>query len=291
MKKGDISDVVETEFGFHIIKLTDIKVPRQKSYEEMKPALEAELKQQLAQKKFAETAETFSNAVYEQSDSLRPIAERLKLDVKTATGLTRTPAAGAAGVLANPKFLNALFSPDAVEKKRNTEAIETGSSQLVSGRIVRYTPARTLPLAEVKDRVRASLQQQRGAEMARKEGAEKLAAWKASPAAATLPAAVVVSRDQTQQLPAPVVSAVLSADASAMPALVGVDLGTQGYAVVNVRKVLPRPEQAAAAAQQDQAQYTQWWTSAESLAYYNILKERFKADIKVARPAEQKAGA
>lgn len=291
MKKGDISDVVETEFGFHVIKLTDIKAPKQKSYEEMKPALEAELKQQLAQKKFAETAETFSNAVYEQSDTLRPIAERLKLEVKTASRLTRTPVTGATGVLANPKFLAALFSPDSVEKKRNTEALEAGSSQLVSGRITQYTPARTLPLAEVKDRVRARLQQQRGAEMARKDGAEKLAAWKANPAAAALPAAVVVSRDQTQQLPAPVVSAVLSADAGAMPVLVGVDLGAQGYAVVNVRKVLPRPQQAAAAAQQDQAQYTQWWTSAESLAYYNILKERFKADIKVARPAEQKAGA
>lgn len=291
MKKGDISDVVETEFGFHIIKLTDIKAPKQKSYEEMKPALEAELKQQLAQKKFAETAETFSNAVYEQSDTLRPIAERLKLEIKTAAKLTRTPVAGATGVLANPKFLAALFSPDSVEKKRNTEALEAGPSQLVSGRITQYTPARTLPLAEVKERVRTRLQQQRGAEMARKDGAEKLAAWKASPAAAALPAAVVVSRDQTQQLPAPVVSAILSADTSAMPALVGVDLGPQGYAVVNVRKVLPRPEQAAAAAQQAQAQYTQWWTSAESLAYYNILKERFKADIKVSRPAEQKAGA
>lgn len=291
MKKGDISDVVETEFGFHIIKLTDIKAPRQKSYEEMKPALEAELKQQLAQKKFAETAETFSNAVYEQSDTLRPIAERLKLEVKTAAKLTRTPLAGATGVLANPKFLASLFSPDSVEKKRNTEALEAGPSQLVSGRITQYTPARTLPLAEVKDRVRARLQQQRGAEMARKDGAEKLAAWKASPSTAAFPAAVVISRDQTQQLPAPVVSAVLSADTSAMPALVGVDLGPQGYAVVNVRKVLPPPEQAAAAAQQAQAQYTQWWTSAESLAYYNILKERFKADIKVSRPAEQKAGA
>ncbi|MDO9400665.1 MAG: SurA N-terminal domain-containing protein [Polaromonas sp.] len=291
MKTGDISEVVETEFGYHIIKLTDVKRPKQRSYEEMKPTLETELKQQQAQKKFAEAAETFTNAVYEQPDSLRPIAERLKLEVKTAGKLTRNPAAGATGVLADPKFLNALFAPDAVEKKRNTEALEVGSSQLVSGRITDYTPARVLPLAEVKDRVREHLQQQRGAELARKDGAEKLAAWKANPAAATLPAAVVVSRDQTQRLPEPVVNATLSADASALPALVGVELATQGYAIVKVLKVLPREAQAPAAAQQAQAQYTQWWTSAESLAYYNALKERFRAEIKVPKPAEQKVGA
>lgn len=291
MKTGDISEVVETEFGYHIIKLTDVKRPKQRSYEEMKPTLETELKQQQAQKKFAEAAETFTNAVYEQPDSLRPIAERLKLEVKTAGKLTRNPAAGATGVLADPKFLNALFAPDAVEKKRNTEALEVGSSQLVSGRITDYTPARVLPLAEVKDRVREHLQQQRGAELARKDGAEKLAAWKANPAAATLPAAVVVSRDQTQRLPEPVVNATLSADASALPALVGVELATQGYAIVKVLKVLPREAQAPAAVQQAQAQYTQWWTSAESLAYYNALKERFRAEIKVPKPAEQKVGA
>ncbi|MDP1742942.1 MAG: peptidyl-prolyl cis-trans isomerase, partial [Polaromonas sp.] len=221
----------------------------------------------------------------------RPIAERLKLEVKTAARLTRNPAPGVTGVLANPKFLAALFSPDSVEKKRNTEAIDLGASQLVSGRITQYTPTRTLPFADVSAAVRTRLQQQRGAEMARKEGAEKLAAWKASPDSAALPAALVISREQSQQLSAPIVSAALSADISAAPALVGVDLGAQGYAIVKVLKVLPRQAPVAAQAQQDQTQYTQWWASAESLAYYNILRDRFKANIKVARPAEQKAGA
>jgi len=292
LKKGELSGVVESDFGYHIIKLTDIKASKQRSFEEMKPELEADLKKQQAQKKFAETAEVFTNGVYEQSDALKPLAERLKLEVRSAANLTRQPQAGVTGALANTKFLNAIFSPDSIEKKRNTEAIEIAPSQLASGRVVQYTPARTRPLAEVKGVVRERWIAERSASDARKDGEAKLAAWKNNPATAGLPAAVVVSREQTQQLPNEVVDAALRADLSALPAkpvLTGVDLGSQGYAIVKVNKLIARESPAEAAAKQGREQYTQAWTAAENLAYYNSLKKRFKVDVLVNKPVSARS--
>lgn len=287
MKKGEISAVVASDFGFHIIKLTDIKAPKQRTLEEMRPELEADLKKQQAQKLFSEQAEIFTNTVYEQAESLKPVADRLKLEIKTVAGVMRAPQPGAVGALANAKFLTALFAPDATEKKRNTEVVETAPSTLVSGRVVQYTPARTQAFAEVKANVRQRWLAQHSADDAKKEGTAKLAAWKAAPATAVFPAAIVISRDQTQQLPSPLVDAVLRAEVKAAPAaasLNGVDLGAQGYAVFKVNKVLPRDPQPELATAQARQQYAQAWTAAEGLAYYNVIKDRFKAEILVAKP-------
>jgi peptidyl-prolyl cis-trans isomerase D len=280
---------VETDFGYHIIKLTDIKEPKKRDFDTMKPELEAQVRKQMAQRKFAEEADQFTNGVYEQSDSLKPVADKLKLPIQTASHVTREPAPGATGLLANPKFLAALFSSDSVEKKRNTEAVEVAPSTLVSGRITQYSPARTLPFDEVKDRVRERLVAERSAELARKDGAAKLAAWKAAPASANLPAPVVLSRIDPQKQPPQVVEAALTADAGALPAWAGVDLGQDGYAVVKVDKIVPREPPTAQAAQQEQRQYAQGWGQAENLAYYNLLKDRYKAQILVPKPAEDAA--
>ena len=282
LKKGEISGVVETEFGFHIIRLTDIKQPKQKSFEEMRPSLEADVRRQLAQRKFAEAAEQFTNMVYEQSDSLKPVADRLKLEVQNANGLTRDAAAGTSP-LTNPKLLAAIFSADSVEKKRNTEAVELAPNQLAAARITQYSPARTLPLEEVKTRVQAQVVAQQAAERARAEGVAKLAEWKAAPDTAKLPAAIVVSREQKQQQPSALVEAALRAGVQTLPAWVGVDLGTSGYAVVKVEKIVPRDEVAAQNRTRERDQYAQWWASAEGLAYYSLLKEKFKAEIKIPR--------
>ena len=285
-EKGEISPLVETEFGYHIIKLTDMKGGKPKPFEELRPQIEAELKKMQAQKKYAESAEVFSNTVYEQADSLKPAADKLKLEVHTQAGVTRQPAAGATGPLANPKFLAALFAPDAVDRKRNTEALETGPNQMVSGRITQYTPAATRPFAEVKAQVREQVVAQKAAELARKDGEAKLEAWKKAPDSATLPPAMTLARQDAGKQPRPVIEAALRADPGTLPAWVGVDLGKDGYAVVKVVKVLPRDTPPAEQAKQELVQYTRAWTNAETLAYYESLKARFKAQIKVPKPKE-----
>ncbi len=282
MKKGDISDVVESDFGYHIIQLTDVKTPTQRSFEELRPTLEADLKTQQAQRKFAESAEAFTNGVYEQADSLKPVADRLKLEIKSAKGVLRKASDRSAGALANGKFLSALFGDDAIQKQRNTEAVEIGPNQLVSGRVARYAPARTLPLAEVQALVRQKLVAARSAELARKEGMARLSAWKAKPAEVAGPVSVV-SREQVQSVPPAVLNATLQADPAALPVVLGVDLGAQGYAVVKINRILSRAAPDDAAANQARAQYAQLWASAENQAYYAMLKERYKAKISVAQ--------
>jgi peptidyl-prolyl cis-trans isomerase D len=284
LKKGEISAVVESDFGFHIIKLTDIKAPKQKSFDEMRAGLEAELRTQQATAKFAEAAEAFTNGVYEQSDTLKPVAERLKLDIKVAKGVGRTPDGKSSGVLTNPKLLSALFSADALEKKRNTEAVETGPSQLASARITAYQPAQTQAFADVRELVKERVVAERASVLARKEGEEKLRSWKAAPATAQLQAIATVSRDKPGELSADLLSAVMRADTSALPVWVGVDLGAQGYAIAKVNSVIKRAAPAELDAKQDRQRYSQWWSRAEAQSYYDALKNSVKADILVPGP-------
>ncbi|MBV8500768.1 MAG: peptidylprolyl isomerase [Paucibacter sp.] len=287
LKAGEISNVVETEFGYHIIQLAGVRGGVKKSFEEVKPQIEEELRKQLAQKRFTELAESFTNMVYEQPDSLQPVADKFKLAVVTAT-VTRKPALTASGVLASAKLMDAVFAPESLRSKRNTEAIETAPSQLVSARVVKYNPAQPQPLAEIKDHVRELLVAKLAKALALKTGQERLAALQKGGEADGLSEALVVSRAKPGPFAPKVLDGVMSAESSKQPAFVGVDAGDGIYTVVRVDKVLPR-DPAVIDIKRMASSYANAWNGAESDAYYSAMKARYKAVIKAPAPAASAA--
>ncbi|MEC5216245.1 peptidyl-prolyl cis-trans isomerase D [Actimicrobium sp. GrIS 1.19] len=288
LKQGEISDLVETDFGFHIITVTAIKPATIKPLEQVKAEVVAEIKKQKAAKQYAEAAELFTNTVYEQADSLKPVADKLKLKIETVDNITRTgnPAVPDARYN-NPKFLKALFADDAIKAKRNTEAVEIAPNTLIAGRIVDYKASSTRPLAEVEAIVRERVVASESAVLARKAGEAKLAALVGADSDTGFAAAKTVSRAKNDALNPVAFDNVMKADVSKLPVSVGADLGTQGYAIYRISKVAQSEKVDAARRQAEQQQVGNALAQQEMLAYINVLKE--KAKVKILRPMDKTA--
>ncbi len=247
LKDGQISDPVLSEFGYHVIKLTGIKAGTTRAFDQVRAEIEKELRQQQASRKFAENAEAFSNLVYEQADSLKPAAERFGLKIQQAqversgAGKDKNP------VLSNRKLLDALFSADSIANRRNTDAIEAGSNTLVSARIVEYTAAQRKKFESVQDEVRNRVVASESQKLATQAGKKLLAELRSGSKADGFGTVQKLSRSNTGELTALAVAEVFKASTDKLPAYVGVENGTRGYAIYLIEKVVdPNDEQIAA---------------------------------------------
>ncbi|WP_031407707.1 SurA N-terminal domain-containing protein [Thiomonas sp. FB-Cd] len=288
-KVGEIVGPVKSQYGYHIIELTGIKPAEQKTLAQVQGEIKSQLEDQAAQARFADVADQFKNMVYEDSRSFADVADKLHLEVRTAQGVTPTPNPGDAKTdpLANAKFLQALFSENSVRDKRNIPAVDIGSNTLVSGRIVSYQPATTLGFSQAQSKARDLLVRVQSANLATKAGEEALIAAKQGKAQPPWGAPLEISQDRPSKdaaVPPPVVAAAFQLSPATLPALTGVVLPGQGYAIVSIDSVsnsTPDAEQLRA----QQGTMSQILSRAVTEAYIDSLKKRYGVEVLYKIPA------
>jgi peptidyl-prolyl cis-trans isomerase D len=271
LKEGEISNLIESDFGFHIIRLTEIKPAQVKSFEEVRAEIETEYRRQQAQKKFAEAAEVFTNTVYEQSDSLKPVAEKLKLQ-----GIPARPGTPPVFV---PRLTEALFAADAIKNLRNTEAIETGPNTLAAARVLEHRPAALRPLDQVRDQIRLKVERAEATRLAREAGTKKLTDLGASASDAGFGKPRTVSRSRPEGLPEAALKAIMRAPADKLPAFVGSELDGGAYGVFQVLSARMPAQPDPARKEQLARNLQQTIGSGDDTAYVEALKRKYKAEV------------
>lgn len=282
-KQGELSGLVQSDFGFHIIKVTGIKEGKQKKLDEVRAEIEGELKRQGAQKRYAEAAEAFTNMVYEQSDSLAPVVEKFKLKLQQSPLLPRQvpqQALASLGPLGNEKLLAALFTEDAVKNKRNTDTVEVAQSTLVAARVLEHKPASVRPFESVRADIETMLKAKEATAAARKKGEDRLAELKGGQDRINWALVKNVSRLQGKQVTALALQAIFRADVSKLPAYTGVELPNNGgYALYKILAVKPLATVDADKRRVLQRDYENMTAQEDFTAYLTGLRQRYKVEI------------
>ncbi|MEO8837894.1 MAG: SurA N-terminal domain-containing protein, partial [Herbaspirillum sp.] len=286
LKQGQISDLVKSDFGYHIIQLTAIKPAVAKPLAEVKDTIKADIQKQLVSKKFAELADVFNNVAYEQGDSLKPAADQLKLTIQTASDVTRNPNPALAPTVPYNKaaFLKALFTDDVVHDKHNSAVVEIGPNTLISGRITQHVAASKRPFANVETEVRRDVMQLETARLAREAGEARLTALRAKDDAAIFSASKTVSRTQPAGFSNSVLAAIMKADVRSLPAFVGVPVAESGYTIFRISKVMQPEKQDVARRKAESEQIANVLAQQEMVDYLDVLKKKAKVEF-IKKPA------
>lgn len=284
LQENQLSEVVRSDFGLHIIKLTGIRAERAKPFEAVRAEIAAELKRQAGAKHYAEAAEGFANTVYEQSDTLKTAAEKFGLSVQQSDWLVK--GGQVMPPLNHPKLMQAIFSDDAIKNHRNTEAIDVGGNVLVSSRVVEHRPAMLEPMESVAGVIEKILQRESAVARAEAEGVARLGKLqKGEKLDMAWGAARPLSRLQAQGLSDEARAAIFGVSAKELPAYAGAKV-PGGYALYRVEKVKPFDVAAGGDAAMRGAmlrqQYGQMIAQEEVTAWLSALKQRYPVVINAA---------
>lgn len=280
MEVNQISDVVESEFGYHIIRLDGVS-GTSSSFDSLKPQIKAELIFQKAQIKYAELTEEFSNLVYEQSGSLQPVANKFDLTIQTTDWLSYED--GAKYFKDNTKLMDMVFSNEVLKEKRNTEAVEVSSNNLIAARVAEYQPEAPKTFDDVKEGIEALLKLEQAMKLAEAKGKAAIAKLNTGEQDETLEwiSEVTVDRKNAQGLTEPVMDKVFKMNTTKLPAYDGFVDVNRAYVLVKVSGVSNALNEDETLKQRAQAEYEAALAQEYVAAYGKSLKA--KADVEVSR--------
>jgi len=164
---GDVSPVVETSFGFHIIKLLNVEQGEVRPLSEVRDEIIAMLKQDKAEAAFFKVQQKVKELAFEKYDSLTAAAAEAGVEVQTSTAF---PPTGGQGIFANPELVAEAYGDKVLVNKRNSSLIEVADGHFVVLRANTHNASRTQSLEEVRTEVTASVRQQKASEKAKETG-------------------------------------------------------------------------------------------------------------------------
>lgn len=241
MKPGAISDLVESEFGYHIIKLTGIS-GEAVSLDSVRPQIKGELLYQKALAKFTENAENFSNVVYEQSTSLEPVAKMFDLQVQKTPWMSREEIVK---MFKSDKLADAIFSEDVLKDGRNTDAVEIAQGSLMAARVTDHQAAKPKAFDEVKTGIEEYLRMEKASKLAVKKGEETLEALRAGNVSAALDwtTPAFIDRKNAQGMSDLTMNNAFKVGTDKLPGYGGVTNGNSGFLLIRVSAVDDTPLQ------------------------------------------------
>ena len=287
LKVGELAGPVETQYGYHIIRLDAVKAPQVTPFEAVRQQILDEVRKPKLGRAYAEATDSFNNLVYEQFDSLQPAADALKLTVQKSEWVSRT-GGNPNPLFNNEKLLNAVFSEEVLKNKHNTSAIEVQPNMLLSARVIEHKPVATLPLEQVRNDVTQFLTDKGAIELADKEGRaalEKL--QKGEVVSVSWSPPQPVSLQKRQGLHPEGAQAVFGADVTKLPVYAGVPAAQGRFVVYRITKVKDLtavdPEQRKKLAKQlaemaGQEQYAAYLASLRQRTDVKIDRKRLEGD-------------
>ena len=234
MSKNQISDLVKTEFGYHIVMLTDIKGEKVK-FESVKNQIKGELLFNIALAEYGSNAEEFSNIVYEQSESLQKAANKFDLKIQDSEWLSFEDAKK---FFNNEAFAQAIFDKDAIAEKRNISAIEASPNNLVAARVIDYRPSSPKPFEEVKTTIKDFLVEAESQKLLINAGIKLIEDVKLNPKAIDWIDQLVIDRVDKKGLSDSLINAIFKIDDNQLPVYSGLYDSNGEYIIVKLNKVV-----------------------------------------------------